>query len=622
MAAISSFEESNKSATNKKTTTSEIKATAIAGTPTFKISKNPTMNKQATTMQIQARASTMESTFRPSTSETGPQNTQGAMEIDAIWPINNNHFMGTVTKNNTKSQLSEDRMYLIRESIKSEASQLEQSSTVDFHQTNPDIETTPIIEQPAKGHQQTLALITAFSDIDNSTSTFRSGAFFLEILNSDIRYQIYDHFADTELEVIINKTKKYHSPLSALKATCTKTRAEINKWTATRKSLTLTHNPTFGLLNLPLTTFRFSWHHRLEIQGTKLCTEYQRCYSPAAAKQFLPDLELWQRAMIFAKSHRAGDINYEVRNNEKLENVGPARDPNRRDAHSIRMLMLNNHDNYNSPSKFEISAKDFVVLDPKRYECDEDVPHIYKCFYFRSPYVWSKDCRNHDMEQEYCFVHPGTQQNKWVRGQEACGSDAIRNGWTWNRTFNPAPNRPLINAADDVITHEDVDDDWHGEVHLRGGAMMDLDDEDEIMGDQSKSEEEHNDWDMDHVEDQRMKDAGEEKEEEEEEEEEETKEEETKKEDKTKNKDGDEDPMETEPATTKSQQSQTQRQQPSPQAMIAAILLEIIARQNTKRSAKRAASQMDNRTPESRKRRRMDGSRANRRRGDGSGEYL
>ncbi|KAE9370811.1 hypothetical protein N431DRAFT_510141 [Stipitochalara longipes BDJ] len=464
----------------------------MAAMSSLNVSNNSATDKNST--KIQARVSRIESVLRPSTSKTGTENIHRAVETDAT---NSSKTMGTTTmdNNNTKFPLSEEHLNFVSKRLDSAPHQLELSTGLSLLQlTNPAIKIKATVEQPSRGYEQALELIAAFKYNRNESPCSRAGALFLEILNTDIRVLIYDYFVDTELEIIINPAKKYHSPLSALKATCKTTRDEINAWATRRKSLLLTPNPTFGLLNLPLTTFKFSWSE-IDCRRKKV-NKYQRCYSPGAAKRFLSWLEIWQRAMTLANSCDAADINHEIRFNEKLKYSDQVNDLYRQDIYSLQMLTLDDHDKYSFPAKFNLRAQDFTVLDPNKIKCDKDVQT-----YFRSPYVWSKDWDNHEVEQEYCFTYPEVGQGKWVRGIEACGSEALRNGCSWYHAFRDL--LPWMNfEAEGVAFLSDDEED----IHLRGGDgdMMEVDDEDYNMGLGSEPDEDDNDLDMDHEEDEDM----------------------------------------------------------------------------------------------------------------------
>lgn len=148
--------------------------------------------------------------------------------------------------------------------------------------------------------------------------TIRGGSLFLELLHTDVRYSIYDALVNSGHEVIINPTSKYRGPISALSSACRQTNNELKQWVTGRKDLTF--NPTFGLLNLPLTTFRISWS-RID-NYTKSLEKFQRCYTPEAAKMHLPQLELWQRAMSISKSCTEVDVNDQVSKNPSLQAIG------------------------------------------------------------------------------------------------------------------------------------------------------------------------------------------------------------------------------------------------------------------------------------------------------------
>jgi len=128
-----------------------------------------------------------------------------------------------------------------------------------------------------------------------------------------------------------------------------------------------------------------------------------------------------------------------------------------------------------------------------------DVSVAFSDLYYRTPYVWSKDWNRHEVEQEYCFAHPGDEQGKWARGLEAYGSEAICKGW---------PNGVVLTLSASLFTclllwtmaRRSMDE---GEdVHLRSGEreMMEIGDEGYAM-DLGSGIEAHNGLDMDREED-------------------------------------------------------------------------------------------------------------------------
>jgi len=492
-----------------KITTKPAKTTAMAGTLPFKVSKSSVTDKQVTTKQTRARASKFESIFGPSKNGSEIEITHGATKTDGT---NSNQIVEPTSSNERMSAL-ELAKYVLK--VAEEIRLQENLSRFNLQQGSLGSQPRAIVK-PSKATTQAFDIIADFNLNANLRRPSRAASLFLKLLHTDIRYQIYDHLADSELEVIINPTKKYHSPLSALKATCTTTCDEINKW-AKRKDIILTPNPTFGLLNLSLTTFRFSWSRispgwrSIPADNLRQIEKYQRCYCPRAAEEYLPHLELWQRATTLAKTSNAGAINHEICTNEKLANVGPAINRDRGDPHSIRYLMLNNHDNSSSPAKFDFQAKDYIVFNPNQIESEKTVPIANMWMYFQAPYVWSKDWDNHIEAQEYCFVHPDFLPDKWVRGMEACGTDTIRNGWSWSETFRPVYVPPQEDTEDEITETDDDDDDddddsdnYAKAVHIRGGEMMELDDEDNTMDLVSEPDETDPDLDMDREEEDDM----------------------------------------------------------------------------------------------------------------------
>ncbi len=145
----------------------------------------------------------------------------------------------------------------------------------------------------------------------------------------------------------------------------------------------------------------------------------------------LPQLELWQRAMIISKNCTQVDVNDQVSKNPSLQRVGPA--PKLRGSsemrHGTRALWLNNHDNNTS-----FDARDFIVLDPKIFKGEEEAPEYNKLGYFGNPYVWSNDWNNHEVKQKYAFRHP-KEGGVWAKGLEAAGWEPVQRRWGWEKTF-------------------------------------------------------------------------------------------------------------------------------------------------------------------------------------------
>jgi hypothetical protein len=131
-------------------------------------------------------------------------------------------------------------------------------------------------------------------------------------------------------------------------------------------------------------------------------------FLPQRRKNLPSHLELWQRAVTIANSCEALHINHQIRYNKKLENFGPRKLTDRLlahiayIAHNKRVLELNNHEPTSGrPDKFDVEATEFAVLDPKKFKKGIDVSVAFRNFYYRTPYVWSKDWNRHEIEQEY-----------------------------------------------------------------------------------------------------------------------------------------------------------------------------------------------------------------------------
>jgi hypothetical protein len=338
--------------------------------------------------------------------------------------------------------------------------------------------------------------------------TIRGGSLFLEFLHLDARNSIYDALVNSDHEVIINPTSKYQGPTSALSSTCRQTNNELKQWATGRTDLTF--NPTFGLLNLPLSTFRISWSTIRSYRDTKFLEKYQRYYTPEAAEMHLPQLELWQRAMSISKSCTEVDINDQVSKNPSLQTIGTAPKLQRsfRSRQGTRLLSFNNHYNH-----CKHDAKDFIVLDPKKFKGEEESPDYLKLSYFGNPYVWSKDWKNHEVEQEYAFRHPD-EGGVWAKGSEAAGWAPILNEWGWEKTFGYEQSAKFIHHEQGDGTVKKIlsykwtkvenlkEKSWKdvGEmitVRLRGGQGMDVDsdsyDSDMELDQHAKDEDEDED---------------------------------------------------------------------------------------------------------------------------------
>jgi hypothetical protein len=285
--------------------------------------------------------------------------------------------------------------------------------------------------------------------LDSPKSAPEAGSLFLKFLHTDIRYLIYNNLVDAEHTVIISPTSKNHSPISALSQSCAEIRNEVKQWTQKRTDLTLNiqfSQPASDNIQALLVRRR-AWSHPQTRQIPKMLLPQRRKNLPS-------HLELWQRAMAIANSCEALYINHQIRCNKKLENFGPRKLTDRllaHIAHNKRVLELNNHEPTSGrPDKLDVEATEFVVLDPKELKKGIDVSVAFSDLYYRTPYVWSKDWNRHEVEQEYCFAHPGDEQGKWARGQEACGSETIRKGCPkWSCPYAFRFSLHLLTSVDD-----------------------------------------------------------------------------------------------------------------------------------------------------------------------------
>lgn len=348
--------------------------------------------------------------------------------------------------------------------------------------------------RPINSNQQALDLITPFKKAGNtktnSTSTTgRTGSVFFDKLNNDIRFMVYDLLVDTQHDVIISPKSKNRGPLTALLSTNRKVNEDVNQWLKHRnapeyKGDTLTHNPTFGIINPKFTLFKFAFSHRVGgIVGETV--KFQRCYNSDAAQTFIKHLELWQRAMTLANSIDLKKINEKICYSDHLYGVGP----NPRGSalrHTRRILEPDNH---------SVSTKDFIVVDPNDFSSDVEVDALLKDVYPFQPYVWSKDYDNHEVEQSYSFYHPNGPDVKWVKGLEACGTEAIlaNSPLSWCRAFGYFESPHLYNEyvlkKPFQCLHKELmeyfqrkerkeEEQQNEELHMRCEDLMDIDNED------------------------------------------------------------------------------------------------------------------------------------------------
>jgi hypothetical protein len=70
-------------------------------------------------------------------------------------------------------------------------------------------------------------------------------------------------------------------------------------------------------------------------------------------------------------------------------------------------------------------VEEFIVLNPKKYLCESQVPERYKRKTFFMPYLWSSDWKNHEVEQKFCFRYPERGEGEWVKGIAASGWEPI-----------------------------------------------------------------------------------------------------------------------------------------------------------------------------------------------------
>jgi hypothetical protein len=238
---------------------------------------------------------------------------------------------------------------------------------------------------------------------DQPTTTLapRGRCNFLQMLNIDTRFLIYDALADSEQTMIINpRNHGYHSILDRLARTCYQITSEMALWKKSRPDLY--YSSIFGLFNPSLTTFRLCWKSGRSYRDPRI-VKWQRVYDCASIKKdlfeegVLDRLEKWQEAMDVTGSSHQREINdYQWRfTRPKFEGPDPEGEPRGQE-----WWIWKKRD-----SCFDV--EDWEVLDLKK-----EVPAWYqgKSFLdFRNRTgdgIWTHDWENHEHRQEFLENHP------------------------------------------------------------------------------------------------------------------------------------------------------------------------------------------------------------------------
>jgi hypothetical protein len=227
---------------------------------------------------------------------------------------------------------------------------------------------------------------------------------FLQMLNIDTRFLIYDALADSEQTMIINpRNHGYHSILDRLARTCYQINSEMALWKKSRPDLH--YSSVFGLFKASLTTFRLCWKSGRSYRDPRI-VKWQRVYDCASVKKdlfeegILDRLEKWQEAMdVTGSSHQRVVNDYQWRlTRPKFEGPDPEDEPRGQE-----WWILKNRDSMYSC----FDVKDWEVLDLK-----DEVPAWYQgksSLGFRNRIgdgIWTHDWENHEHCQEFLENHP------------------------------------------------------------------------------------------------------------------------------------------------------------------------------------------------------------------------
>jgi hypothetical protein len=227
---------------------------------------------------------------------------------------------------------------------------------------------------------------------------------FLQMLNIDTRFLIYDALADSEQTMIINpRNHGYHSILDRLARTCYQINSEMALWKKSRPDLY--YSSVFGLFKASLTTFRLCWKSGRSYRDPRI-VKWQRVYDCVSIKKdlfkegILGRLEKWQEAMdVTGTSHQRVINDYQWRlTRPKFEGPDPEDEPRGQE-----WWILKNRDSMYSC----FDVKDWEVLDLK-----DEVPAWYQgksSLGFRNRIgdgIWTHDWENHEHCQEFLENHP------------------------------------------------------------------------------------------------------------------------------------------------------------------------------------------------------------------------
>jgi hypothetical protein len=229
---------------------------------------------------------------------------------------------------------------------------------------------------------------------------------FLQMLNIDTRFFIYDALANSEQIMIINpRNHGYHSILDRLARTCYQINSEMTLWKKSRRDLH--YSSIFGLFKPSLTTFRLCWKSGRSYRDPRII-KWQRVYNCASIGKdlfeegILDRLEKWQEAMDVTGSNHQREINNYQWRFSCPEFEGP--DPEDEPRGENWWILKNRHSIYGCRG-----MPDWEVLDLK-----EEVPAWYQggfpsrgeISWRTGDGIWTHDWENHEHRQEFLEEHP------------------------------------------------------------------------------------------------------------------------------------------------------------------------------------------------------------------------
>jgi hypothetical protein len=246
------------------------------------------------------------------------------------------------------------------------------------------------------------------SDQLTTTLAPRGRSNFLQMLNIDTRFFIYDALANSEQTMIINaRNHGYHSILDRLARTCYQINSEMALWKKSR--VDLYYSSIFGLLKPSLTTFKLCWKSSRSYRDPRI-VKWQRVYNCASIGKDLFDegildrLEKWQEAMDVTGSNLDWEINRYQWRFARPEFEGPDQEEEPRGEKW--WILKHRHSIYGCRG-----MSDWEVLDLKK-----EVPVWYQggsywvgLWEFRGRTgdgVWTHDWENHEHRQEFLEEHP------------------------------------------------------------------------------------------------------------------------------------------------------------------------------------------------------------------------